>query len=76
MAVTDRVGKGIGERLAVIEGVHGRIGVVQGVAVRAVRMDHQAPVTEVKGSCIGYGQGIPVGIMVIGKDITHDRIGG
>ena len=41
VAIADLVGEGIGERLAVIERVHRRVGVVQGVGVVAVGLESQ-----------------------------------
>src|SRR6185312_16768520 len=74
VGVADLVGEGIGERLPVIEGVHGGGGVIQGVGVAAVGLESQGAVTEVEGAGIGDAQRVAIGILIVGENVADDRV--
>ena len=75
--IGDRVGVGLGQRLAGLQGIHRRVGVVQGVGVAAVGIELEAAVAE--GNRAGgrrdrVGDDIGTNIIVGGENIAIDRV--
>ena len=56
VGVGDRVGEGLGERIARLQGVDRSIGVVQPVAVAAVGTEHQGAVGAIDARAVGAGR--------------------